>query len=203
MKSIIITLALSLTASLSWAQSEMWDICPVKLGEEIPNANVYTQQGETKDLKALVGEQPTVLVVYRGGWCPYCTRHLSALQEVKPEIDSMGYQMIAITPDNFTNLDSTLQSTELDYQLYSDKQINAINALGLGWKVPDDLYIKYKDKYGIDVEEWSGEKHHTLPVPAVFIIVDGKIRYQHIDPNYSQRLAPEVLLAMLKSLAKA
>ena len=43
--------------------------------------------------------------------------------------------------------------------------IEVITAFGLGWKVDDKNYTKYRDKYGIDTEEWSGEE-----------IIDGKRR---------------------------
>lgn len=183
------------------AQDTAYDICPIKNSETVPEAQVYDVYGKQMDLKQYIGERPVVLVFYRGGWCPYCIRHLSALQEVKSEIDALGYELVAITPDDYARLDSTVvRSGTLDYKLFSDKNINAINAFGIGWKIDDVLYKKYKDQYGMDTEWWTGSKHHVLPVPAIFIIKDGKIAYQHVNPKYSDRLSPEVLLAMLASL---
>lgn len=179
----------------------MYDICPVKNSTDIPSAKLYQANGEELDIKEYVGNRKAVLVFYRGGWCPYCTRHLSALQEAKSEIDKMGFELIAITPDNFSQLDSSIKRGKgIDYKLLSDKDINAINAFGIGWTVNDELYTKYKEKYQLDLEWWSGSKHHVLPVPSVFIVNEGKIQYQHIDPNYSQRLSPELLLGFLKAI---
>lgn len=111
----------------------------------------------------------------------------------------MGYELIGITPDDFSKLDtSVIRSGAEDFTLFSDKDINAINAFGIGWQVNDALYAKYKNDYNMDTEWWSGSKHHVLPVPAVFIVKDGVIQYQHIDPKYSQRLNPGLLLEMLK-----
>ena len=162
---------------------------------------MYDTSGKEIELKDYVGEKATVLVFYRGGWCPYCIRHLSALQEIKPELDKMGYELLAITPDDYTRLDSTVvRSGDFDYTLFSDKNINAINAFGIGWKINDKLYQKYKDSYGMDTEWWTGSQHHVLPVPSVFIIKEGKIMYQHVNPKYSDRLSPDILLAMIRSL---
>ena len=91
-----------------------------------------------------------------------------------------------------------VRSGNPDFTIYSDKNITAINAFGIGWTINDELYMKYKDKYNMDVEWWSGSDHHVLPVPAVFVINDGQIKYQHVDPKYSQRLSPEILISMLK-----
>lgn len=200
MKLFLSCFALLLSFSLQ-AQEVMYDICPIKNSEGVPSAEVYDVFGKETDLKNYIGERAAVLVFYRGGWCPYCIRHLSALQEVKTDIDKLGYELIAVTPDDYARLDSTVvRSGALDYKLFSDKNINAIDAFGIGWKIDDELYKKYKDQYGMDTEWWTGSKHHVLPVPAVFIIKEGKIAYQHVNPKYSDRLSPDVLLAMLKSL---
>ncbi|MDG1477829.1 MAG: peroxiredoxin-like family protein [Vicingaceae bacterium] len=197
-----LTTLLSILLSLTlFSQKEMYEICPIKNSEEVPNVNLKNTKGETINLKKYIGKAPVVVIFYRGAWCPYCTRHLSALQEVKPQVDSLGFKLIAITPDNFTKLDSTKSRTKgLEYQLLSDQNLEAINAFGIGWKINDELYKKYKDSYGMDSEWWSGSKHHVLPVPAVFIIKDGKIQYQHVDPNYSNRLEPKLLLNLLKTV---
>ena len=192
---------LLLISQFSFSQKAMFDICPLKNSEEIPSVTVFQQDGTTIDLKEYIGERKVIVVFYRGGWCPYCMRHLSALHEAKAEIDSLGFELIGITPDDFIHLDSSFQkSGDTDFQLFSDKEANAINAYGIGWKVNDMLYKKYKDSYDMDTEWWSGSKHHILPVPSIFIIKEGKIQYQHVDPIYKQRLSPEILLGFLKSM---
>lgn len=199
MKYIIFSFLVFLISAQSFGQNDMYDICPVKVSQEIPDAKVFNPKGKEISLKKYIGDKPAVLVFYRGGWCPYCTRHLSALQEVKTQIDSLGYELIAITPDDFSKLDSSIiRGKGVDYTLLSDKNINAINAFGIGWKLSDELYNKYKNKYNLDLEWWSGSKHHVLPVPAVFVIKKGKIQYSYVNPDYSQRLSPNVLLSFLK-----
>ena len=60
------------------------------------------------------------------------------------------------------------------------------------------MYNKYD--YGLDMEWWSNSKQHILPVPAVFIVKNGMIQFQHVDPNYSKRWSANLILAMIKSL---
>jgi len=199
MKSILL-LSLLILSHSTFGQNEMYDICPIKNSQNIPDAIVYDGKGSEVNLKKYIGERPVILVFYRGGWCPYCTRHLSALNELKPQIDSLGYELIAITPDDFSKLDSSIvRSKGVGYQLFSDRDINAINSFGIGWKINDQLYKKYRDDYGMDIEWWTGTKNHVLPVPSVFIIKNGKIQFQHVDPDYSKRLSPEILLSLIKS----
>lgn len=175
------------------------DVCPIKNSSTIPAATVLDTNGTEINLQKYIGEGKVVLVFYRGAWCPYCTRHLSALHEVKNEMDSLGYELIAITPDEFNRLDSAaIRSDTKGFTLFSDSDFDAIKAFGLAWVVPQELHEKYKESYNIDIEWWSGGTTHMLPVPAVFVVKDGVIRYQHVDPNYRQRLAPNVLLEFLK-----
>ena len=199
LKSILFFLLFAST--VSFAQQGMYDICPIKNSDSIPESLVYSQKGDTISLKNHIGNKPTIIVFYRGGWCPYCMKHLSALNEIKSKIDSLGFELVAITPDDFTKLDSSVvRSDNSDYTLFSDKDINAISDFGIGWQVTDELYLKYKNVYGMDLEWWSNSQQHILPVPAVFIVKDGIIQFQHVDPNYSKRLSPELLLALIKSL---
>lgn len=201
MKSILVMLLIFTSLTVSFAQQEMYDICPVKNSEKIPSAIVYDSDGKEINIKDYISNKPAVVVFYRGGWCPYCIRHLSALGEAKEAIDKLGFELIAITPDDFTNLDiSKEKSGGIDYKLFSDKDINAINAFGIGWKINEELYLKYKNSYNIDIEWWTGSKHHILPVPSIFVVKDGIIEYQHVNPKYSERLSPEILLSYLKSL---
>ena len=198
----VLTTAFLLLLSLTlFSQKEMYEICPIKNSEEIPSVIVYSPNGKEVNLQKYIDKKTAIIVFYRGAWCPYCTRHLSALQEIKPQIDSLGFEIIAITPDDFSKLDSSFARVEnLDFKLFSDKNINAINAFGIGWKINDELYKKYKDRYGMDAEWWTGQRHHVLPVPSVFIIKNGEIKYQHVDPNYSKGLDPQLLLSLLKSV---
>jgi len=202
MKSFLLAVLLSfIGSSFSFAQEEVYDICPIKNSQEIPSAEIYSIDGKSVDLKAYVGQKPTVIVFYRGGWCPYCIRHLSALGEIKEHIDALGFELVAITPDHFSKLNITKEkSGELGYQLFSDKDINAINAFGIGWKIDDKLYQKYKNDYSIDVEWWSSSTHHILPAPSVFIVNKGVIQYQHVNPKYTDRVSPDVLLSYLKAV---
>lgn len=176
----------------------MYDICPIKTGQEIPEAQIFDKDGEKVDLKNYIENKTVVIVFYRGAWCPYCTRQLSALSEIKPTLDNLGVELIAISADDYTKIDSSYtRSGADDYTLFSDKNVSAINAFGIGWKVDDDLYQKYKNQYGMDTEWWSGSKHHILPVPAIFVIEKGIIKHQYVNPNYSKRLSPKVLLSFV------
>jgi peroxiredoxin len=66
-------------------------------------------------------------------------------------LDSLNVELIAISPDDYTKIDSSyIRSGALEYSLFSDKNVSAINAFGIGWKLDDELFLKYKPQYGMD-----------------------------------------------------
>lgn len=182
------------------AQDQMYDICPLKVGEEVPKeVTLVNADGESKSMEEAISKK-TILIFYRGGWCPYCMRHLSALHQVKEEMAELRYDVIAITPDQFDSLGVSEANAETDITIYSESDADAIEAFGLGWKIDDEMHEKYVNKYDLDLTEWVGEDHKILPVPAVYVIHDGVVQYQYVNPKYSVRFKPDTLMAILRTL---
>ncbi len=147
-------------------------------------------------------ERPTLLIFYRGGWCPYCTRHLAELRHVVPELEERGMDVYFLSADSPENLASALRgdTANLDYTLLSDARLGAAEAFGLAFRMSDDAYQRARE-YGVDLEEASGETHHALPVPAVYVIdAGGVIRFAHSDPDYTRRLGADELRASVDSV---
>ncbi len=176
---------------------------PLTVGAEIPDVTLRTVDGTTHDLRASAGKQPLVVVFYRGGWCPFCTRHLAELGQIEAELREMGLRIVAVSPDRPEVLAESVKTHELTYTLLSDSSMTAAKAFGIAFRVDDATVEQYKG-YGIDLEAASGEKHHLLPVPAVFIIgTDGRIRFAYANSDYKVRLSVEALLeAARSSIAK-
>ncbi|MFA6173330.1 MAG: DUF547 domain-containing protein [Kiritimatiellales bacterium] len=167
---------------------------PAAVGSPVPPLVLHTASGDSFDLSAAVKKQPAVLIFYRGGWCPYCNMHLAQLQTIEPQLIKLGYQILAISPDRPAKLAESIGKNHLSYTLLSDSSMEAAKAFGLAFEVDAATLEKYKG-YGINLEEASGNPHHLLPVPAVFIVgTDGIIRFSHADPDYKVRLAPEEIL---------
>ncbi|MGR3319264.1 MAG: redoxin domain-containing protein [Candidatus Anammoxibacter sp.] len=119
---------------------------------------------------------------------------LGQLRTIETELVRLGYLIIAVSPDSPETLSEHIEQNEYNYILLSDKKLVAAKAFGIAFKVDDATVGKYRE-FGIDIEEASGEGHHLLPVPSVFIIdKDGIVRFAHVNPDYKVRLEPEELL---------
>ena len=174
---------------------EAEDISPILIGEKLPNANFQNAEGEYVQLKALLGEKPTVLVFYRGGWCPYCNVQLSGLVEIEEDVLKLGYQIVAISPDDYKNLQSTIENNSTKYTLLSDPNGKFIKEIGIAFKTSSSLkeYITGKGQ--------KGETSPVMPAPTVMIVdKKGVIKFEYINPNYKERISGEMLLSVLKTI---
>ena len=171
------------------------DISPILIGETLPNANFQNPKGEYIQLKALLEEKPTVLVFYRGGWCPYCNVQLSGLVEIEEDVLELGYQIVAISPDDYKNLQSTIENNSTKYKLLSDPNGKFIKEIGIAFKTSSSLkeYITGKGQ--------KGETSSVMPAPTVMIVdKKGVIKFEYINPNYKERISGEMLLSVLKNI---
>lgn len=175
---------------------------PVLISSTIPDVAVKNIDGETVKLRDIVKEKPTILVFYRGGWCPYCNKHLADLKKIEDDLSNEGYQVFAISADRPDLLKRTLDKNELTYTLLSDAPMTAAKAFGIAFKMEDKAVENYKS-YGIDLEKDSGYDHHLLPAPAVFIIdQQGMIKFSYVNPNYKERIDGGILLAAAKAFSE-
>lgn len=171
-------------------------VCPVKVGETIPDIALVTTDNKKSSSLSAIKDKPTVLIFYRGGWCPYCNAHLSDIGMVEDEIIKAGYQVVAISPDEPAQLQNTIDKKELKYTLLSDGDGKFTKAMGIAFKAPDK---KWKTN---QLQKYSGGKNSGfLPVPSIFILnKKGEILFEYVNPKYSQRMSGELLLAILNNL---
>ena len=170
---------------------------PIEKGTVIPDAVVRDSEGNETTLKKLTAGKPTVLVFFRGGWCPICTRHTGQLIQAYPQIQAKGAQLVAISPDSPESTKSNQSKNSIPFPVYSDSDLAAAKAFGLAFQVDDATVEKYKG-YGINLEAASGRTHQSLPIPAVYIVdASGQVVYTHSDPDYRERLDPELILKNL------
>jgi peroxiredoxin len=197
MKKLLLAFTISLT-QFGFAQNELpksaTDISPLLIGEKAPNTTLQTIDGKTVSFLETLSKDKTILVFYRGGWCPYCNQHLSALAEAEPELLKLGYKIIAISPDAAKSLEASKSKEKLNYTLLSDSENSFSKAFGIAFEAPKK-YEKYLLKGSDNVNS------NVIPVPSVFIIdKDGTILFEYIAPDYKHRLSNELLLAVAKTL---
>ncbi len=107
---------------------------------------------------------------------------MGQLQGLNAQLDSLGFEIIAIAPDPPEKLAEVRDHLGLAFTQLSDVAFDAAKAFGIAF-----LH--------------NGKR--PLPVPSVFVIApDRTIQFQYINPNYRARLNGEVLMAMARTVTR-
>lgn len=199
---VLVSICVSPLASAQEVPDASTKVRPLPISSVIPDVTVRDMEGNTIKLREFTAQQPTVLVFYRGGWCPYCSLHLAELKRIEQQIIDLGWQIAAISVDQPEVLKQTLTEKELPYTLLSDSPAEVLKAFGLAYTVDPATVARYKE-VGIDLEASSGYKHHILPAPAVYLIdTNGVVRFNYVNPDYKERISSDVLLAAARAYIK-
>ena len=171
-------------------------VTPLMPKAGVPPFRVYDESGDYVKMNRVVLNKTTVIVFYRGHWCPYCVKHLRELEKITSDLKALGVQLVAISPDKPARIAETRKDAGLTFPVYSDSTLEFARAMGVAYKL-DSESIR---QYGETLKESTGEETGQLPVPSVFIVRDGRITFTHWDSDYTKRLPNETLMAEVKKV---
>ncbi|WP_158965744.1 peroxiredoxin-like family protein [Paraglaciecola sp. L3A3] len=175
------------------------NVTPLLNGQVAPKATLLNVEGDPVSLKALTMDKPTILVFYRGGWCPYCNRQLAGLKDIEGQLDKLGYQILAISPETPAQLQAQKLQTKFTVKLYSDAELQAIGGFGIGYYVENEQRNKMKTKWDIVLNSEKSSGTAVLPAPAVFILDQkGVVKFNYVNPDTKTRISPELLYQAAK-----
>jgi peroxiredoxin len=160
---------------------------PVSTGDEAPDFTLEDLQGNKVTLSSARGHAPTVLVFYRGYWCPFCARQLSELRTLLKENEEV--RLLAVSVDDHEKTKQLVEKIAADgrgrinYTMLSD---------------PDHKVI---DGYGLHDPTYDGSKFDGIPHPSVYVIdKNGKVVWAKIELDYKVRPSNADIRAALESL---
>lgn len=175
------------------------DVTPLLNGQMVPKGTLRTADGAPVSLQAMIMQKPSIILFYRGGWCPYCNRQLAGLKDIEQDLVDMGYQVLAISPESPAKLQEQKLETEFAVKLLSDESLDTIKGFGVGFYVPAETKDRYKSKWNIQLTDEAGSDRAVLPAPSIFITdKTGLIKFNYVNPNFKVRPSAELLLQAAK-----
>lgn len=195
-----LTLALLLAPTFVFSQihDSAEQVRPLLPGMGAPQVRFLDVSGDPVGLEPNALDKPLVLTFYRGGWCPYCNLHLAELRTAEAELAELGFDVWFASPDRPELLAEGDQGG-LGYRLLSDSGLEAAQAFGIAFRL-EPAALERMASMGMDLEKRSGQAHGALPAPATFIIGrDGTIQFSYVNPDYSVRLDPGILIAAARA----
>ena len=171
----------------------------IKAGDRAPHFNLKDQNGNDVSSAALLVKGPLVVTFYRGVWCPYCNIELQAINEVLPEIQAYGANVVAISPQTPVNSRKSVRENRLSFPVLSDVNGETSAAFGVRFPLPGylvDLYRRLRN----DLPAFNDDPSWTLPMPARYVIGhDGFVLYSEVNPDYTRRPDPSDMFAVLET----
>ncbi len=148
----------------------------LKPGDKAPDFTIKDLEGKHHRLYDYLSGQKTVLLFYRGEWCPICNLQLHSLQEKLAEFQKENAQILAVSTDTPENSQKLIAKHNLGFPVLA----------GLGREVVE--------AYGLFFNQ---EKGHAEP--AVFILrPDGTVAYVSLQSGPLGRPGNDDLLRIVR-----
>lgn len=175
-------------------------ILKLKVGDKALNFSLSNAIGETITLNALLEKGKVVLTFYRGSWCPYCNLQLNQYQQVLEDIQSLGANLVAISPQTPDESLNIKEKNDLQFEVLSDNGNIVARQFTTVFK-NGETPIETMKALGIDFDSHYADDSQELPVPAVFIINNvGQITFaKAIDGDYRNRVEVSDIINALKN----
>ena len=169
-------------------------------GEQAPDFTLPDAQGKAVMLSHLLQQGPVVLTFYRGEWCPFCNLTLRAYQQALPQFQELGARLLAISPQTPDHSLSTVEVKELTFPVLSDVGNQVARQYGLVYAI-DEAVRAAHIQVGADLPLFNGDDSWELPMAGTFLVdQSGTVRLAFVDPNFTRRLDPSIIIARLKEL---
>ena len=145
----------------------------IKVGEKAPDFSLPNHKGEQVSLSDFRGRK-VMLAFYPSDFSPVCSDQLSIYQEVKPDLDEAGLEVVGVSIDHSWAHRAFRKELNLDFTLLADFHPKGQVA---------ELYGAYLPDYGtsnrslvlIDPEgvvSWVYESPTPLEIPGANLLFD-------------------------------
>ncbi len=170
------------------------------IGDRAPDFALPDCEGREVKLSELLKRGPIVLSFQRGGWCPYCSLELRALNQLTVMHPDLNATIVGVTPELPMNAVKTRDRNQLSFDLLIDSENRLASAFGLTFVLQEELRPIYS-QLNINLAELNGDLSYQLPIPATYVIGRDKIiRYAFTDSNYMNRAEPDEIAGVLRQL---
>lgn len=146
-----------------------------------PDFTLPDHTGRQVTLSQSLGPAATILIFYRGHWCPYCRRYLGKIKANYARFIERGAALLGISPEPPGTSAALAREMGIEFPLLSDIDCAVI------------------DGYGVR-NNFTGATPY-LPHPAVFVLDPTRnIHFKSIDRNYKRRTPVPAVFRALDAL---
>lgn len=170
-------------------------------GTVIADTQLLDPHGADITLYGATGGGVSVLVFYRGAWCPYCNIALATYQaQLLPQLTERGITLVAVSPQAPDGSLSMAEKNALSFTVVSDPGNTIAAQLGI-LTAPSAEARAAQLQLGLDLTAVNADATITLPMPTTAILdAEHRLRWIDVHPDYSTRTEAQQILAALDQL---
>lgn len=155
-------------------------------GSQLPAFTLKALDGSEVSSDTLA-QGPSVLIFYRGNWCPLCMAQINELAGTYWKLAALGVRVALISPQPHDQTLALSRRFDIDFDFLTDENNQAARTLGIA--VPHGLPM------GLQIMGY----HSETVMPTVIITdQEGRVLWADETDNYRVRPEPDLFLEVLQ-----
>jgi len=160
----------------------------LKVGDRIPLLNLQTTEGENVTDQDLIATAPTLLMLYRGWWCPSSKLQLAEIANHNESLREVGLTIFAASVDEPAEAAPIQQFVGDKITILCNVQESLLDKIG----VRDQRGAPWYDRI------LFGAKQRDIAMPSALVInASGEIVFIYRSKSVDDRARPEDIIASL------
>jgi peroxiredoxin len=98
-------------------------------GQTFPTFDVPTVGGGTISIPQSLRGSYGVVLIYRGGWCPFCQAQLAGFQRASEKLVATGIKVVALSVDNEATTAGTMEKHKLSFPVGHSADVDKVAAI--------------------------------------------------------------------------
>jgi peroxiredoxin len=156
------------------------------IGATLPGDLRFVEYGHGPVTAADLRGRPTVLLFYRGNWCPLCMAQVGEIAARWRDVEATGAQVVLVSPQDEAHTRSLASRHEVGFRYLRDEGLVAARRLGL------------LDADGTPAGMIGYEGDTVLPT-LIVTDAEGRIVFADQTDNYRVRPTPDTVLDALEN----
>lgn len=158
----------------------------ITVGKALPDFVVRRVGGGILRPADLAGK-PSILIFYRGNWCPLCVAQIRELAGEYNQLESLGVRVCLISPQPHSFSVALAEQVGVNFEFFSDE--GNISARILGIESPNGIPM------GMQMMGYSSE---TVLPTVIITDAEGKVIWADETDNYRVRPEPQTYFGVLR-----
>lgn len=158
----------------------------LELGKALPDFHLLDEHGNRVNAQEF-RNQPSLLLFYRGNWCPLCMAQIREVADAYKDLSAMGVQVAMISPQPHEDTIQLAAKFDVPFRFLTDANSSAALAL--------DIFAKGGTPMGLDIKYGSD----TVLPTVIATNQDGIVIFLDQTDNYRVRPEPETFIEIFKN----